>query len=268
MSVSIIKKLFPLNKNVTLSFAPVFPFELSSEKKYTAYLSPLSSFRIYGKFKDGITLNTEAMDAFYKELPLSIKENKLVLDIIFPQEDQYRIKIYQDGSLIDSFKVFALAEDMYDTTPYKGDGHMHTFFSDGLESPEYVAASCRTNGLDFAAITDHRQYYPSVRAKEKFRNIKTDFLLLNGEEVHSPGNNVHIINFGGSFSVNEWFNLKRDEYDHLVKDKISTINEPMSDNTRYNIAASMVIFDKIREGGGVAVFCHPFWETGNGYAIV
>lgn len=267
MTLKIIKKLFPVDKKVTLSFSSVFPYEISSEKKYTVYLSPLSNFRIYGKFKEGITLNCEAMECFYKQLPVKIEGDRLILDIIFPQEDEYKIKVYQNGNLLDSFKIFALDNDLYQTTPYKGDGHMHTYYSDGLESPEYVAACCRTRGLDFIAVTDHRQYFPSIRAQQKFEPIKTDFLILNGEEVHSPGNNVHIINFGGSFSVNEWFNEKRAEYDCLVASKLATIIEPMSDYTRYNIAASMVIFDKIREGGGVAVFCHPYWETGNGYDI-
>ena len=86
--------------------------------------------------------------------------------------------------------------------PYRGDLHMHTCRSDGTESPAVVAANYRALGYDFLAITDHHRYYPSLEAMEAFSGLKTGYTLLPGEEVHLPGNPVHIVNFAGRYSVN------------------------------------------------------------------
>ena len=91
--------------------------------------------------------------------------------------------------------------------PFIGDLHMHTNLSDGAHDPENVAATYRSRGYDFLAITDHHRYYPSLRAIEAFKNIPTEFNLVPGEEVHLPAINgfrvdPHTINFGGEYSIN------------------------------------------------------------------
>ncbi len=35
--------------------------------------------------------------------------------------------------------------------------------------------------------------------------------------------------------------------------------------TRFQVAASEWTFDKIREGNGIAMFCHPYWRPGHNY---
>ena len=49
---------------------------------------------------------------------------------------------------------------------------MHSHYSDGQESPAYVAAACRREGLDFMALTDHGQYKPSLEAQQAFENVR------------------------------------------------------------------------------------------------
>ena len=61
------------------------------------------------------------------------------------------------------------------------------------------------------ALTDHRQYAPSLEAEQAYARIPIDLRIYPGEEVHPPDNPVHIINFGGSFSVNDLFE-DRDRY--------------------------------------------------------
>ena len=85
---------------------------------------------------------------------------------------------------------------------------MHSYYSDGTESPAYVAAYCRKIGLDFIAITDHGKYHPSLEAINAFQTFETDFKIFPGEEVHPPENEIHMINFGGKFSINELFKDK------------------------------------------------------------
>ena len=103
------------------------------------------------------------------------------------------------------FRLYALEADLFPRRPYKGDLHMHSSRSDGHESPAYVAASCRKIGLDFMALTDHRQYEPSLEAMRAFAGLPLDLPMYPGEEVHPPDNPVHMVNFGGSFSINALF---------------------------------------------------------------
>ena len=56
-------------------------------------------------------------------------------------------------------------------------------------------------------ISDHERYYPSLRAIECYRDAPIEMTIVPGEEVHMPPvrgkrNAVHIVNFGGEFSVN------------------------------------------------------------------
>ncbi|MEG2076134.1 MAG: hypothetical protein RRY34_06490, partial [Victivallaceae bacterium] len=69
------------------------------------------------------------------------------------------------------------------------------------EAPIYVAARYREAGFDFMAVTDHHRYAPSLEAINFWQNKPIELKLFPGEEVHAPGNPVHIINFGSKFSV-------------------------------------------------------------------
>ena len=85
--------------------------------------------------------------------------------------------------------------------PFRGDLHMHTCRSDGKEGPATVAANYRAKGYDFTVISDHHRYYPSLEAIEAYGDL-CDLAIIPGEEVHLPFNDVHYVNFGGTFSIN------------------------------------------------------------------
>ena len=131
------------------------------------------------------------------------------------------------------------------------------YHSDGKESPAFLAASCRKIGLDFMAITDHRQYAPSLEAIRAFEGIDTDLRIYPGEEVHPPNNPVHIVNFGGSFSVNELFQSQA--YASEVAAWERELTDVPSGGDRHSLASCIWCFRKIREAGGLGVFCHPYW---------
>lgn len=171
---------------------------------------------------------------------------------------------------IECFRIYALNEDLYGLRPYRGDMHLHTYYSDGREDPRYVVSSYRRVGFDFMAITDHGNYAPSVYAKELYDNCKTDIALYNGEEVHPPENPVHMVNFGGSFSVNDLIRNEKDRYYEEVRAIMATVTDypDMSDEKElYMYASCKWVFDKIKEGGGISIFCHPYWRVGDGYYI-
>lgn len=165
---------------------------------------------------------------------------------------------------VGDFRVYSLESDLFARRPYKGDVHMHSNQSDGKESPGFVAGSCRGIGMDFMALTDHRKYSPSLEAQRAFAGVQLDMRIYPGEEVHPPENPVHIINFGGDFSVNERF---QDEaaYRAEVRAIENGLGELPPGVNRYQYASCVWCFDRIREGGGLGVFCHPYWFTQHRY---
>ena len=194
-----------------------------------------------------------------------LENGDIAVSVVTPEEGEYAIcagRKLEDGSFseIATFAVYALRDDLQRLIPLKGDFHMHSNCSDGLENPEYVAAACRRHGMDFMALTDHRRYAPSLIAMKAMKEFGCDMLCCPGEEVHLPDNPVHIINFGGSASVNELASGDEEKYRAEVAEYQKNIPESYDSFTRFQVAASEWAFDRIRESGGVSMFCHPFWR--------
>ncbi len=189
----------------------------------------------------------------------------LVVRHYFAGEQEYNIRVIlkkandPNAVVMKEFRVYALQKDLFALRPFKGDFHIHTMRSDGSECPCYVAARYRQKGFDFAAITDHRQYEPSLEAIECWKPFDLDFKLYPGEEVHAPDNPVHIVNFGGKFSVNARFQKDETTYRREVQAILERLPDKNPKVNNFAVAASEWVFDRIREGGGLAVFCHPYW---------
>jgi hypothetical protein len=166
--------------------------------------------------------------------------------------------------------IYSLEEDLVALTPYKGDMHMHSTRSDGEEPPAHVAAACRRIGLDYMALTDHGQYAPSGEAQEAFAGVDADLKIYRGEEVHVPGNSLHIINFGGSRSVNDLSD--DDRYPQWVRETAERVGELPENVDPHQYAASVWAFEQIRAAGGLGIYCHPYWvsthrESRQGYYV-
>jgi len=163
------------------------------------------------------------------------------------------------------FHIYSVAEDLFARRPYKGDIHMHSCRSDGTDDPAYVAGACRRIGLDFMALTDHGAYSPSLEVIDAYKNVDADLRMYPGEEVHLPNTPPHIINFGGSRSVNM---TSQEDHDAFGKDvaKLAEQIGPVPDGVSPLAYAGCVwAFTKIREAGGLGVFCHPYWVAGGRY---
>ena len=159
-----------------------------------------------------------------------------------------------DGNLLREFSVYSLLPDWYGLLPFKGDFHVHTLRSDGKESPAYVAARYREAGFDFLAISDHHRYEPSLEAIDYWRRHPTGLALLPGEEVHPPECPVHMLNFGGRFSVNALFREDEAKFRREVEARIPSLGPVASGVNPFAVAATEWVFDKVREAGGLAVF--------------
>ncbi len=257
--------VFPVRKACRLTLESVFPVRVDPEETYTLVIFPFSGLRKYGLRNTGY-VPTAGDEAFFSAThTLKAEGDTLTLAVTFPQEDCYICRLYAAETLIDVLEVYALEEDLFGKTPYKGDNHMHTRHSDGKDSPVYMAAAACRHGYDYCVITDHHQYEPSLEAKAFFEPTGVDFLVIPGEEVHSPDNPVHIINLGGTYSVNEWWRESEDEYRAAVAREMEGMAGPMTEEDRFAAAACQVVFDRIRAADGVSVLCHPQWIISSGF---
>lgn len=198
------------------------------------------------------------------------KNGALQVEFLFGKEQEYQMTVFDGDKQIDIFCLYALDSDLFERYPYKGDLHMHTNYSDGVESPEYVAAACREIGYDFMAITDHHKYKPSMIAQDAYSKVKCDLKIYRGEEVHPvnrPGLSekyvtVHILNVGGKSSVNDLY----DDPDYLNKIEEIAKNTNVPDGVNaFDYASCVWAFEKIKECGGLSVFAHPYWRLFWGY---
>lgn len=235
-------------------------------KKTTVTVSPLDSRYAFDEGGDysvalmPMSENNIRFDVGAVSVKPSVSDGKLRFTYTFPREGEYYIRVFRDGNRIFQISVYALRSDLYALRPLKGDTHVHSCRSDGKETPAVVAANYRAAGFDFMALTDHHRYEPSVEAIDAYKGVKLGMTQLFGEEVHSPETYLHIVNFGGSYSVNKLFQDDRDGFMRDVEKLMRTEPIPFAEErARFVYASALWCVDKIRRGGGVAIFPHPFW---------
>lgn len=252
--------VYPAGKKTRVVLNPAFPVQVNPEIEYTLGIKPLSGLKRYKK-----PANPAAEALISEKQKLEVVDNTLQMDIVFPQEDRYIVRLFANDTQIEVYEIYALEEDLFALTPFKGDNHMHTWMSDGSDSPMYMAAAACRHGYDYCVITDHRKYQPSLIARDFYAETGVDFLVVPGEEIHSPDNPVHIISIGGRSSVNEWFEKDEPAYRAAVEKEMEDVDASLGAADRYAAAACQVIFDKIREAEGASVLCHPHWIIANGF---
>lgn len=210
----------------------------------------------------------------------------------FEKEMEYSIFIKGEDEIY--ITVYCVAADLAGRYPFRGDLHMHTCCSDGRNTPETVCATYRQRGYDFFAITDHNRYYPSLRAIDFYKNFPMEFVIVPGEEVHMPNvkgvhANVHIVNFGGEYSVNalvegphteevgkdkKFRAIREDcpdvmtvaEYEEKMTELSKNYDTP-ADVDPVQVAVYDWIFGQIRNANGLGIFAHPTWITGHSFHV-
>lgn len=246
-------KILPVGRMTTITIRPLYDHvQLNPEGRYELQLMGREF-----QTADPIPMTCDNGAIVFTFTPAAEQEYELVL---FEFNGETRVK--KEG-----FNFYAVQDDLFNTRPWKGDIHLHSCRSDGRESPAYVAARYRQAGFDFFALTDHHRYDPSLEAIDAMKNFDTDFRVYPGEEVHPPSNPVHHINFGGSFSVND-LHRDKERYEKEVDLVEGTLDHPeLTPAERRILASSVWVFNKIREAGGLSLFCHPYWVTGNRYNV-
>lgn len=195
----------------------------------------------------------------FDQIEVCEKDQKLVFEYAFGEEQEYYLRILdEEGNRVVQLSVYAAEKDLYERRPYRGDLHVHSCFSDGKESPEFVCGMYRQKGFDFLAITDHYQYEPSLRAIEAYKDVPLGLTILPGEEVHAPNNVVHIVHFGGEWSVNALWREHKEKYFEEVAAIEKTLTCPEGVDP-FTYASCLWVYSKIKEAKGLSIFAHPYW---------
>lgn len=195
----------------------------------------------------------------FDQVEVCVKDQKLVFDYAFGDEQEYYLRVFDEaGNQVVQLSIYAVEQDLYERRPYRGDLHVHSCFSDGKESPEFVCGIYRQTGFDFLAITDHYQYAPSLRAIQAYKDVPLGLTILPGEEVHAPENPVHIVHFGGEWSVNALFQADKEKYFEEVDAIQKTLVCPEGVDA-FTYAACLWVYSKIKEANGLSIFAHPYW---------
>jgi len=200
-------------------------------------------------------------------------------------ENELIVRIFKEDKRIMQCSLYALAEDMACRIPLRGDLHMHTCRSDGREDPSIVCANYRKRGYDFIVVTDHSRYYPSLDAIKAYADTTIPLNILPGEEVHLPGQSVHIVNAGGLFSVNgllecmanytdtngdlnrRRFNetitppdiVSQEQFDQEIEEIKASLSDFPENVNKHWYAVCLWAYEKIRQADGIGIFAHPYW---------
>ena len=200
----------------------------------------------------------------------------------FDSEGEYFVNIHADSASnhFCTLSLYALDADMAGRIPYRGDLHMHTRRSDGHEAPATVAANYRGHGYDFTVISDHHRYYPSLEAIGFYGDL-TDLAIIPGEEVHLPLNDVHYVNFGGSYSINALVKpslndeqgddlshrsldgnapdpMTREEFEAMIRERAKSVDRE-NESERLSFAVMEWVYEQMQKNGGLGIFPHPYW---------
>ncbi|MBR2345745.1 MAG: hypothetical protein IKA71_08190 [Lentisphaeria bacterium] len=184
----------------------------------------------------------------------------------FRSTGEHSFRLKNGDRILGIFSIYSLPEKLLKLRPFRGDMHIHSGFSgcnaDPLRlSPEYMAAICCARGMDFCSISDHKQHFSSLKAADFTRQCGGCFTAYPSEEVHlSDLHNIHILNFGGQKAVSCTLDPGDPGYDRELAHYLQIVPQ-FGDRWLRHLAANWhLICDRIRQAGGLVVFCHPFWR--------
>ena len=179
-------KIVQSHRKSTITIKPVFARPLTENSTYRITLAPME-YDSYDRTKRQTQI-------------VSCRSGALSCEFLFEKEQEYRLLLSEDGDektdTLGVFHLYCIDEDLSRFRPFKGDFHLHSFYSDGRNNPGFLASSCRKEGLDFMTVTDHREYSPSIEAQNDFASMDIDLAIFRGEEIHPPRTETHMIGFG------------------------------------------------------------------------
>lgn len=288
---------YNLNDEMMYDF-DVFPKVFAAGKESTVHIRPLGGRTVFvpgARYRlDICGLNNgdpkyyPCSSDFVSQFVTAGDEGGFAFTHTFYEEQEYFLRFSEPETdrFLYEFPVYCVEGELAHLYPFVGDTHRHTTYSDGRQNPAVVCSNCRAHGYDFMAITDHRKYAPSLEAMAFAESIPTELVVCPGEEVqltpaNGKRNDIHIINFGGQYSINALFPGEQREaygtdpayrsvggecpdiytqegYDSLMTELCADIDVP-DDVDRFTVAGCKWIFEQIRKADGLGIFAHPNW---------
>ncbi len=243
-----------------------FPSVVPAGKVSTVTIFPCDisrRFREELSYEVGIIGLSDDMLSYYNKLPLNlpyrVKDGVLQVEYEFTREQEYEISFCVKGEKPQVLSVYALEEDLYACRPLKGDLHTHSYYSDGNDGVATVAANYREQGFDFFALTDHNRMYPSHFAAKLWEGVELGIHIMAGEEVHTPGSLLHIVNVGAKESVCDKYVRDPEGYERAV-DEIEKQLSHVPEAYRRRVAMAHWACREIQAADGVAILAHPYWK--------
>ena len=274
LNYDIFPKVIPVGKEVSITVKPRGGHAaFAKNKEHTIAIHTMT---------EGIPSTYPTRDNYAAYHMMPAEDGCFHIVHTFKKESEHYIRIILEDKRIVQLSVYAVESDLIGRYPYIGDMHMHSTRSDGKEHPFIVAANYRKAGYDFMAITDHRKYYPSLETKRFYEPLNLDVKFYPGEEIHLPGNDIHIVNFGGDYSINGLLNcslqyinkgadpdwrsttgicpdvMTEDEYRAEVNALAQTLDIP-ENVEKFPYASCVWICNHIKNANGLGIFAHPYW---------
>lgn len=212
-------------------------------------------------------LDFEVTDSWAKEqnpFVVVARDGQLNFEFDFQEEQDYMLLFWRktengEKRLLLRTSVYALEDDLYSRIPLKGNTHLHSCYSDGLEEPfQHIGAALKA-GFNYIALTDHNNYEGSVKAKQYLEQfapygIKDVLIVLNGEEFSCNFQPMHIISLGADCAVPEEYYWTEDERPEF---------SDQSHKLDWIIQKLEILCNYIHTHGGRVVLCHPYWKPIN-----
>lgn len=201
---------------------------------------------------------------YWQQVDYEYKDGILSFDLTLSGEYEHWIGITAETAedlYSEDFALCTLEDDLLQYLPFKGNVHTHSIGSDGDYPPAVVAARMRRAGHDFTAVTDHHEYAPSLEAIKAIEPLESGLECYPGEEAENYGNGItHIPSLGAKSSITQWKLDPASDFLPEVEALKKTLPADLPEHERTYVAQFEVIVRRIREQGGFAVFCHPYWR--------
>jgi len=253
---SVDARVYPVGEKVSIEAACDDPILMATPRKIgVRYISD-----------DGLfTNNAVAGWAQYQDLPFEVKNGKIVFDITFKKQQEHVFVFVKKADtektkdiILNKIRVYSLSKDNFVLRPYKGAFHMHSKGSDGVDQPVDMALECLKLGFDYMALSDHSNYYSSVKLIADLKKYPISMALYPAEEVHL-NSCAHVQSFGAQISITDWTKKNAKQYQNAIDQKLKTLPD-MPQESKYKLAQTCVAFDIIKANGGISVFNHPYWK--------
>lgn len=107
----------------------------------------------------------------------------------------------------------------------RADMHIHTYYSDGGQSPEDVVAGAKRAGVNLISVTDHDNSNGRHLVKELA--LKAGIRAVDGEEIsaYDGGVRVHILGYGMDYSNPAYTAFSKALYDGSVERTLDILNK-------------------------------------------